>query len=520
MTSTSALTRETSLRCAFRSWRCALGSWRCALRSWRSVVGLSAVIGGAVVVIGCLLPWAEAFAGLVRFAGISGGNGRLLAAAGGLTALAGLWHLVRGGAASRWVAGLAGFAVLGYSGLLLLRLAGTLRSLGGSDMVILRGGPGLWVVAAGAMLAFGTLFMPDSGQRSLRAHPEAGTGLVTWAADTTSAGARRKLQIALGLIWLVDAALQFQPFMFGRGLVTQVIDPAAMGSPAIVAGSVSAAGQVMLAHPVLFNAAFATVQLLLGLGLLWRRTTRAALAGTIAWSLSVWWFGEAFGGLLSGMANPLTGAPGAALLYVLIAVLAWPRAAAPGLPHAAGPGGRVTGRQALADSSLLGRPASRLAWIVVWGGFAALMLQRQVRAPGAVRDALGRDVPAVLGSGGPVPALIVAVLFAVVAAGILVPRARRQVLVLAAVVALAIWVLGEHFGGITSGTATDLNSGPLLLLLVAAYWPGRLAQQEVGGVELAGAAPEVEGEARPQRQVAALAVQVPAGAAGAPDGLR
>jgi hypothetical protein len=28
---------------------------------------------------------------------------------------------------------------------------------------------------------------------------------------------RRALQRALGLIWLLDGALQFQPFMFGRG---------------------------------------------------------------------------------------------------------------------------------------------------------------------------------------------------------------------------------------------------------------------------------------------------------------
>ncbi len=38
---------------------------------------------------------------------------------------------------------------------------------------------------------------------------------------------------------------------------------------------------------------------------------------------------------------------------------------------------------------------------------------------------------------------------------------------------LAIWVVGENFGGILTGTGTDPNSGPLLMLLAAAYWPLR-----------------------------------------------
>ncbi len=151
------------------------------LQSWRLAVSLAAIAGGAVVITGCLLPWAEAFAGLVRFSGISGGNGRLLAALGGIMLTAGLIHLIRGSSWSRWAASLAGFAALGLSGLLLLRLAASLRSLGGDSMIILRAGPGLWVAAAGALLAFSTLFLPSSAQRTLRAkragrHRAAGLG--------------------------------------------------------------------------------------------------------------------------------------------------------------------------------------------------------------------------------------------------------------------------------------------------------------------------------------------------------
>ena len=498
-----------------------------ALRSWRSVAALAAIAGGAVVIVGCLLPWASAFAGLVSYAGISGTNGRILAAIGTVIVIAGVAHLARGREWSRWTAGLAGFGGLFYSGWLLIRLTATLRTLGSDSMVVLRGGPGLWVAAAGSLAAFATLFLPSSDQRTLRAATEGGGGFRAWAADSASAGPRRWLQLGLGVVWLLDAALQFQPFMFGRGFVTQIVDPSAMGSPAVIAHSVTGTGSVILAHAALFNGAFAVVQLAIALGLFWRRTTRAALTGTIVWGLAVWWLGESFGMLFSGMANPLTGAPGAALLYVLLAVLAWPHAAASGRL------GWASGRASVADTSLPGRRWARAIWVIVWGGLAALMLQPQVRAAGTLRDAVGgmaaghswlagadRTVAGLLGAGGLVPALVFAVVFAVIAIGIFVPGAARPVLVLAAVLAVAIWVIGENFGGLASGSATDPNTGPLLLLLIAAFWPRRSADPEVAGPEFAGAAPEVEGESRPERQVAALAVQVPAGATGAPDGLR
>jgi hypothetical protein len=43
--------------------------------------------------------------------------------------------------------------------------------------------------------------------------------------------------------------------------------------------------------------------------------------------------------------------------------------------------------------------------------------------------------------------------------------------VLAIVVALVIWVVGEGFGMILAGGATDPNSGLLLVLLALTYWP-------------------------------------------------
>jgi hypothetical protein len=427
--------------------------------SWRTAVGLAALAGGAAAVAGCLLPWATAFAGLVDISGIHGSNGRLLAAAGALLAAAGAWHLIRGDAATRWLIGVLGAVTAGYSGYLLLRLTASLHSGIGDSMLLVRGGPGLWVVAAGGLICFGTLFFPASSQSGWRAMRADGAGLAAWAADRTSAGPRRWLQVALGLAWLLDAALQFQPFMFTRGFVTQVVDPAGMGSPGVISRSVMGTGQLVLTHPALFNALFATIQLALAAGLLWRRTTRLALAGSVVWALGVWWLGEGLGGLLTGTATPVTGAPGAALLYAVIAVLAWPQPA----------GRRPAGDSAssIATGSRIGPRWARLAWAVLWAGSAALVLL----APAA--------------SGGTLISAGLAVLFLVIAAGVFVPVTTRPALILAVLTGLGIWALGEHFGAMFTGSGTDPSTGPLLVLLAAAYWPLPRASQQPAGQPLA-----------------------------------
>jgi hypothetical protein len=59
-------------------------------------------------------------------------------------------------------------------------------------------------------------------------------------------------------------------------------------------------------------------------------------------------------------------------------------------------------------------------------------------------------------------------------------------MLVAAVMAVAIWVVGEDFGTLFSGSATDPNSGPLLVLLAAAYWPVRRAAPELTAVPVSG----------------------------------
>lgn len=283
------------------------------------------------------------------------------------------------------------------------------------------------------------------------------------------AQARRSLQVALGVVWLLDAALQFQPFMFGRGFALEVLKPTAAGNPSLVARPVVWSTQVVLAHPELWNTIFALTQLLLAVGLFWRRSVKAALAGTVVWSLIVWWLGEGLGGVVTGSAAPLMGAPGAVILYALLALLLWPRAGA-------------TGRS-LAQTSIVSRGAA-LAWVLVWASEAYFALLPANDSAGALHGMLA-------GMSDGEPRLIAALdrslaqlvahhafmgptlgaLLAVCALAVLLPsRFAKPLYALSMLLAAAIWV-GQDFGGIFTGQGTDPNSGPLLFLLALAYWP-------------------------------------------------
>jgi hypothetical protein len=73
---------------------------------------------------------------------------------------------------------------------------------------------------------------------------------------------------------------------------------------------------------------------------------------------------------------------------------------------------------------------------------------------------------------------------------VFVPAAVRPVLILSVLAALVIWAVGEDFGGMLTGRGTDPNSGLLLVLLAAAFWPltrpGRVRRQD-GRAQAAGA---------------------------------
>jgi hypothetical protein len=250
---------------------------------------------------------------------------------------------------------------------------------------------------------------------------------------------RRRLQIALGLLWLLDGALQLQPFMWGAGFAWQVIEPTATGQPHVLAAAVRWGANVIAAHPLTWDLLFAGTQLAIGLGLLVPRTSRLALVASLPWSAGVWSFGEGLSGLAGGDGSLLTGAPGAAFLYGLLAVAAWPQR---------------DGRD---------EPPARwlpIAWAVLWVG-------------GAVFEALAGDP---LGK-------TVALVSAEASIGITALRSRSRPLAATAglVLALGIWVIDQDFGGLFTGQATDPNTGPLFALMaLALFAPARGKPMSVG----------------------------------------
>lgn len=276
---------------------------------------------------------------------------------------------------------------------------------------------------------------------------------------------RRHLQVALGLLWLLDGALQLQPFMLGAGFARQVIAPLATGQPHFVAAPIRWEVSLIVAHPAAWDVPFAAVQLLIGLGLLVPRSAKLALALSLPWSLAVWFFGEGLSGLAGGHASLLAGAPGAVLLYGVLALAAWPR--------------RDPSHEA---------PASwlPLAWAVLWIGgavFQALPGQNtgpEVAAmiPTGAPGRLGRLDASVAGwstRNGTAVVVALVVAEALIGLAVLYRRTRGPAVAAGFALALAIWVVAQDIGQLYSGQATDPNSGPLVALMAIAVLGSRHA---------------------------------------------
>jgi hypothetical protein len=275
---------------------------------------------------------------------------------------------------------------------------------------------------------------------------------------------RRGLRITLGVLWLFDAGLQFQPYMFGTRFAVEVIGPAGTGQASFVRTPIEHLVTMVGAHPAPYNAVFASVQLAIGLGLLLRRAVVPALVASIVWSLTVWYLGEGLGGLTGHNPALLTGAPGAALLYAVLAAAAWPH-----------PG--VDGE----------RPASWLvfAWAGYWVGGAILQVWHGPRigpdlaatvselangAPGwlsRIDFSLARTLQHV----SPVSVACFIGVEALLGVAAFAPPLARQIAVLAGcLVSCGFWMIGPGFSQLISGHGTDPNTPPLVVIIGVAIF--------------------------------------------------
>lgn len=303
---------------------------------------------------------------------------------------------------------------------------------------------------------------------------------------TSAAGPPRDLQrtfqLVLATVWLLDAVLQIQPFMFTRGPngFSGMLNAGAAGNPGWVAHSITWNASNVYHNPILSNSVFALVQFLIAFGIVWKRTVKAALVLSIVWSLGVWWFGEGLGDIVHGGATPFGGGPGGVLFYAVLAVLLWPRE-------------RPDGPFVAARS--VGVTAAKAIWAVLWGLLALLAVVGSGRSPKALDDLVAaytgqpgwlahidRSTEPLLLHHGTTAAILLAVICAVVAVGVyLPPPVAKFTLVLGMVVFAVIWVAIQDFGGILGGGATDPDSGPLLIILALIYWPLTIAPSGSNG---------------------------------------
>ncbi|HLI44205.1 MAG TPA: hypothetical protein VKU92_07020 [Acidimicrobiales bacterium] len=300
-----------------------------------------------------------------------------------------------------------------------------------------------------------------------------GTRFEHWRVTT------RAIQVALGGLWLLDGLLQLQPKMFTRYLVNGVMRANAAGQPHWLGAAITHLGNFVSRDVALWNLLLALTQIAIGLGIISRRFRTRALGVSIVWAGFVWVFGEGLGGLLTGSASPLMGAPGAVALYALIAVMVWPTEQ----PRP------TDGRLAVASAPAAGGPLGGLgalgAWAGVWGLLALLFVLPDNRHPNVIRQnilmmAVGEPHPyahflaslahAFSGAGAWVSVFLAACCL-VTALGPFLSRSPRTFLVLGSGLSLVFWATGQALGGLLGGGATDPNTGPLLVLLALALAP-------------------------------------------------
>ncbi len=267
-----------------------------------------------------------------------------------------------------------------------------------------------------------------------------------------------RLAIALACLWGVDGVLQLQPSMFTSAFPTQILYNAAlMYQPPGLGGFLLAVARQEAAHRVLLTVVIAVVQLALVAGLLWPRTRAGALWASALWAALIWVCGQGLGFMATGTAQLESGAPGSALMYLAISLLA-----------------------------LSGLRSGHIRWKVaggVWSAYWAIgaVLHIPLRySPGAVLaynfQTAAQSQPGALSgidyriaqlaySWGPEVAGALALCELAIAAAIWLPTWRTRVICAGLLATVLFWVFGQAFGGIFQGVATDLNTGPLVWLL-------------------------------------------------------
>ncbi len=310
--------------------------------------------------------------------------------------------------------------------------------------------------------------------------------VVTRRRDFRLVRTQRILQIVLGLFWLLDAGLQFQPYMFRSSFTSTYLLNNASNQPDVIRWIITNVGNFVGPHVAVWNTFFALIQVAIGAGLLFRRSVRPALVVSFFWVVGVWFFGEGLGQLFTGSASALTGAPGSVFLYGLIGLMAWPRSALAEQDAASEPKAGIA--SSAAAGGIGGATTPLLVWCGYWSLAAILFLLPNNRTPTSVSSAItgmSSGEPSAyshflnsfgnhFGTAGVWTTWLLAIGSLIVGFGPLVFRRPTLFLAGGGLLATFFWVSGQGLGGIFTGSGTDPNSGPLIVLLALAMVPAVL----------------------------------------------
>jgi hypothetical protein len=176
---------------------------------------------------------------------------------------------------------------------------------------------------------------------------------------------------------------------------------------------------------------------------------RTTIALSIVWSLIVWVFGEGLGQLFTGHSLLLSGAPGAVILYALVAIAIWPKP-----------------ESSPAEWNHWSVRVAQLSLAAVFALGTLLHLQSSYLQPSGLTQVV--TVPwlanAIGQQGAIVSVALAAIEFAL--AAMLAFQIRLRVAVWTALaVSFVFWWAGQSFGQVLDPLATDFNTGLLMILL-------------------------------------------------------
>jgi len=268
---------------------------------------------------------------------------------------------------------------------------------------------------------------------------------------------RRTGRMFLGGIWVLDGLLQLKPQMFSLQFLKQVVLPNEDGQPALIASSIKWIAAAATPHIVVLNVLFVLVQLAIGLAIVLEFRTRLALIASFIWCAIVWWTGEGFGGVFTGQALALTGAPGAVVLYTLVGIAVWPEG----------------------SSAAMNPPKERTFAVralgVLWLLAALMQIQPAYLSPDALSGAFMSPWAASIVKGhGTVATIVLSVVEAAIGIGIFLRPARNAAAWASIVLSIFFWWTGQGFGQMQTPLGTDPNSGLLWVLLTLCAVPSLL----------------------------------------------